>query len=169
MNFEYIVSELERGKEVFKSLFENTPEEVYKFKPVENKWCMLEVLCHLYDEEREDFRARAEYVLTHKDGFLPPTDVAGWVTSRKYIEQDYNSMLQKFLDEREKSLAWLRSLENPDWENYIVHPTHGNIPAKLFLITWPAHDYLHIRQIIKLKFDYLSKTENNNLDYAGEW
>jgi hypothetical protein len=41
--------------------------------------------------------------------------------------------------------------------------------AMLFLSNWLAHDYLHIRQIIKLKFDYLEKMTGEGLSYAGDW
>jgi hypothetical protein len=39
----------------------------------------------------------------------------------------------------------------------------------MFLHNWLAHDYLHIRQIIRIKYDYLKKTSGEILLYAGEW
>ncbi len=41
--------------------------------------------------------------------------------------------------------------------------------AKMFLSNWLAHDYLHIRQITKLKYDYLKQLTNEDLNYAGNW
>lgn len=29
--------------------------------PAPEKWCLLEIVFHLYDEEREEFRARVNY------------------------------------------------------------------------------------------------------------
>ena len=34
-----------------------------QWKQSENKWSMLEIICHLYDEEREDFRSRLAKIL----------------------------------------------------------------------------------------------------------
>ena len=39
----------------------------------------------------------------------------------------------------------------------------------MMLTNWLAHDYLHIRQIIKLKFDFLKDQSDEHLSYAGEW
>jgi len=41
--------------------------------------------------------------------------------------------------------------------------------AKFILANWLAHDYLHIRQITRLKYDYLQDIPNENLSYAGNW
>ena len=90
-------------------------------------------------------------------------------TQKKHKKMFYNNMLNKFLLKREQSIAWLNSLEDPKWENYFEHPKKGKLTAKFFLTNWLAHDYLHIRQIIKLKFDYLEHRSGEKLDYAGPW
>ncbi len=56
MNTKYIIDELKRNKIVFKDILEGLKKEVYLWKPNPEKWCVLEVVCHLYDEEREIFR-----------------------------------------------------------------------------------------------------------------
>jgi hypothetical protein len=78
-------------------------------------------------------------------------------------------MLEKFIKERESSLIWLKSLKNAIWDHSFEHPKLGTMSAKYFLNNWLAHDYLHIRQIIKLKFDYLDDRFKENLNYAGIW
>ncbi|MEM6429633.1 MAG: hypothetical protein AAF708_10365 [Deinococcota bacterium] len=40
--------------------------------------------------------------------------------------------------------------------------------AQFFLENWLAHDYLHMRQVVKLKYDYLT-ADGVNLIYAGTW
>ncbi len=45
----------------------------------------------------------------------------------------------------------------------------GTITAGMFLYSWLAHDYLHIRQITKIKYDYLGITAPDNIAYAGNW
>jgi hypothetical protein len=73
------------------------------------------------------------------------------------------------LAEREQSVKWLQSLTNPKWDNVHEHSKFGKMTAKMFLSNWLAHDYLHIRQITKLKYDYLKQLTNEDLDYAGNW
>ena len=169
MNEKYIIKELEQNCDIFKYLLYNIPKEKYFWKQNEKKWCLLEIICHLHDEECEDFRARVKYVLELPSEPPAPINPVGWVKERKYIEQDYNTMLTKFLNERKKSIAWLNQLNSPKWNNVYAHPELGELTAKMFLTNWLAHDYIHIRQIIKLKYDYLKQITNKNLDYAGEW
>ena len=85
------------------------------------------------------------------------------------MNQDYETMINKFVFERESSINWLQSLPSPNWENVHHHPKLGNMTAKMMLTNWLAHDYLHIRQIIKLKFDFLKDQADEHLSYAGEW
>jgi len=164
-----IPDELERNRRVFENLFRHKQKEEYLWRPAPEKWCLLEILCHLYDEEKEDFRARTKHTLETPKEPLPQIDPQGWVISRKYIEQDYGEKLNQFLKEREQSLEWLRSLSKPAWENYHKHPKFGKMTARMFLANWLAHDYLHIRQILNLKFQYLKNLTNEDLTYAGNW
>jgi hypothetical protein len=169
MNTRHIIGELQRNKTIFKDLLEGLPEELYLWRQNPQKWCLLEIICHLIDEEREDFRARVRRTLENPELPFNPIDPVGWVTARKYMERDYNSMLAEFFRERDDSIQWLDSLENPKWDNVHKHPTLGDMTAKKFFANWLAHDYLHIRQITKLKYDYLMSSTGEDLGYAGGW
>lgn len=169
MDYNKIIKELERSKATFKTLLEGLSEEQYTWKQNPDKWCLLEIVCHLYDEEREDFLVRTKLVLESPELPLPKIDPIGWVKERKYIEQNYSEKLKEFLSEREKSIEWLNSLQNPKWVNAYDHPRLGMMTAKLFLSNWLAHDYLHFRQITKLKFHYLKHLSGEDLTYAGNW
>jgi hypothetical protein len=164
-----IAEELKKNKEVFKALLKGIAPVQYIWRPQPEKWCLLEILCHLYDEEREDFRARVKQVLL--DPLLPlsPIDPQGWVTERFYIGQDYEKMLENFLSERDESVTYLRSLDDPKWDNTYDHPKLGLMPASMFLHNWLAHDLLHIRQITAVKYKYLEAHVSDSLSYAGEW
>lgn len=169
MDINRIIAELEKNKSVFKDLLENLPDEFYHWRESENKWNLLEVVCHLYDEERDDFRARVKSVLANPLEDLLPIDPSGWVTSRNYAEQNYDMKLNDFIIEREYSIAWLKQLKSPEWGNSHSHPKLGPLTAKMFLVNWLAHDYLHIRQIIRIKYEYLKITSGEILLYAGDW
>jgi hypothetical protein len=91
------------------------------------------------------------------------------VKSRDYINQNYEEVLEKFLQERKKSIEWLNSLKGPSWKNEYVHPSFGPMSAEFFLANWLAHDYLHFRQINVLKYKYLLFKTGVNLGYAGDW
>jgi len=169
MNHNFIISKLEFDSETFRNLFAGLSKEEYTWKPLPEKWCLLEIICHLYDEEREDFRARLKHTLETPNEPLPSIDPVGWVVSRKYMEQDFDNTVKKFLEERKQSITWLKSLQNPDWKYAYHHPKFGAMSAGMFLHNWLAHDYLHIRQVVGLKYQYLKSFSEERLDYAGEW
>ena len=169
MDYQKIFGELSKNKQVFSDLLQGVGKEQFNWKSRPEKWCLLEITCHLFDEEREDFRARLKHVLETPNDPLPSIDPVGWVTERKYLQQDYRGKLSSFLDERANSVAWLQSLNNPPWYNAYMHPKFGAMTAKMFLTNWLAHDYLHFRQITKLKYDYLQQVSGETLSYAGSW
>ena len=164
-----IINELDSNKNVFEALFSNVPKQMINWKDDPKRWSLLEIICHLYDEEAEDFKARTKSVLDDPRKALIPFDPVAWVEERKYADQNYTEMQFLFLERRKESIEWLRSLEHPNWKNVFNHPNLGEMSAELFLANWLAHDHLHIRQIIKLKFDFLKDVSGMKLNYAGDW
>lgn len=161
--------ELNRNSKIFEYLFLKIDSEEYLWKPSENKWCLLEILCHLYDEEREDFRARIKHIFENPKLPMKSIDPVSWVKDRNYIQKDYVKVLKGLLNERKKSIEWLINLDNPEWNKFYIHPKLGKMSAHMILTNWVAHDYLHIKQIVKLKYDYLKIITGENLFYAGVW
>jgi len=170
MNPQIIIDALERNKTVFQNLLQGIGKDQYLWKPAPDKWCLLEVIGHLLDEELLDFKPRITFTLKEQKGPLPKSvDPVGWAAGNNYLKKDYEETLKQFLVEREKSISWLKSLQSPSWSNYWEHPKYGPLTAGMFLCNWPAHDYLHIRQITRLQYQYLTNNYKESFLYAGEW
>lgn len=169
MDHRGIIRKLSDNRETFRSLFSGIKEEQQHWRPAAGKWNLLEVLCHLYDEEREDFRARLKHTLEAPALPLPAIDPQGWVNERNYSGKNFEEMLSLFLREREESVKWLNSLLDPSWNNVHIHPKFGEMSAEMFLANWLAHDFLHLRQILKLNYEYLRAKSEVRFDYAGDW
>ncbi len=169
MNSDYIFTQLENNKLVFEQLLKTASPDEYLWKPAHNKWCLLEIVCHLVDEEVFDFRARVKTALDEKKYPFFAIDPLGWVTSKKYMEQDYQAKVDEWIAERSESISWLKTLKNPDWESSFQHVDFGAVSAGHFLANWLAHDHIHIRQINRTKRAYLDSISKENLDYAGKW
>lgn len=169
MNLDYVIDRLEANAGIFESLTKGLNAEQAGWKPAPDKWSTLEVVNHLYDEEREDFRQRLELVLTDPTLAWPPIAPQEWVTTRAYSERDLDESLSNFLRERRKSLAWLRSLTLPNFESR--HEREGgSLSAGDLLASWLAHDFLHIRQLTRLHWQYLTAKANPfETKYAGPW
>lgn len=140
-----------------------------RWRPAPESWSMLEVICHLCDEEREDFRARLRHILDQAPGLPPETDPQGWVTARQYNQRALRGAVEQFMQERKASLDWLRTLRAPDWERAVEGP-FGRIAAGDMLAAWAAHDLLHLRQLVELRYAYLRQAAAPyRIDYAGRW
>lgn len=164
-----IIRELDRNKEVVVNLLEDITTEAALWKRDEKSWCLLEVICHLYDEEREDFRARFQHILEKAHEPFVPINPQAWVEDREYINQDFYERVLVWKMERQKSIDWLITLKNPNLDSTHHHPKLGPMSAKFMLANWLAHDYLHIRQIERIKYEYLAFRFQVDLNYAGNW
>jgi len=67
MNHLQIADELERNQVLIENLLRGKDSESYTWKKSPQQWSLLEIICHLYDEEQADFRARA--ILLYKNRF----------------------------------------------------------------------------------------------------
>lgn len=139
------------------------------WKPDANTWSVLEIINHLYDEEKEDFRVRLKIILETPELDWPPIDPAGWVVARHYNARKLEPSLDNFLDERTTSLAWLATMQAANWES-VYQAQFGAIRAGDMLTAWVTHDHLHMRQLVELlRSMVLEKTQPFEGQYAGEW
>jgi hypothetical protein len=145
-------------------------EEDARIKPDPQSWSILEVINHLYDEEREDFRQRLDLTLHQPEADWPPIDPDGWVTSRAYQQRDLQQSLGNFAAERQRSLAWLLALRDPDWSRTHTHPSGFVLSAGDLLGAWVAHDLLHLRQLVELRYHLATRhAQPYTVEYAGDW
>lgn len=165
----YYIERLSKNAGALENLARVGSEEQAKWKPSPEKWSILEVVNHLYDEERDDFRFRLDSLLHRPEKLWPPIDPQGWATERKYNERELDESLERFLEERRKSVEWLKEIKEPRLENIYEHP-QGAISAGDLLASWVAHDFLHVRQLARLHWQYLNSIcAPHRTAYAGEW
>ncbi|MEJ2666086.1 MAG: DinB family protein [Deinococcales bacterium] len=96
---------------VLEELITGVDDEQARWKPTPERWSILEVVNHLYDEERDDFRFRFQHLLERPDEPVPPIDPPRWAVERHYNERELGASLESFLNERRFSLAWLETLD----------------------------------------------------------
>ncbi len=169
MNLHFYIDRMAQSAAVISSLVQGVSPDQSRWKPAPDRWSLLEVINHLDDEERDDFRKRLDFLLHKPDQSPPPIDPPRWAVERKYNERELQESLERFLNERRSSLQWLHGLRNPHWEQIFQLP-HGPIRAGDLLASWAAHDLLHIRQLTRLQYEYLNRESTPYLtEYAGCW
>jgi len=169
MEFRSLFLELANTTETIRNLLAGINQKEAQYKPDKSTWSILEVTCHLYDEECEDFREHLDFILHRQHEEWHQIDPQRWVKLRKYNKQDFKIIQGNFFREREKSLVWLKGLKNVDW-NKTYKSQFGSMRAGDMFASWIAHDNLHIRQLVELRrarIEIISKPYR--VGYAGDW
>lgn len=165
-----LIRRLEHTPRAIEVLVSGLTGEEAAWKPAPEHWSILEVVCHLLDEEREDFRARLRSTL--EDPARPWIDLQldGIAERRGYNQRDLKKVVAELVAERNASMAWLRSLGSIDGSGAYVHPKWGPISAGDLLASWAAHDALHLRQIARRLHGLAARDAGaHKVAYAGDW
>src|SRR5688572_7721940 len=169
MEFETLYQELLNSTKMIVALLADISQDEAQIKPNPESWSILEVVCHLYDEEREDFREHLDFILHRQNEEWHQIDPQAWVTERNYNEQNFAEIQEKFFVERQKSLDWLMEMSNANWET-VYTSQYGSTTAGEMFACWVAHDNLHVRQLVELRRVKIENiTKPYNLEYAGDW
>lgn len=170
MNVEKMIRSLGRFGHMLPEVVREVTEDDVHWRPPSGAWSILEVVCHLGDEEEFDFGQRVRLTLTDASATWPPIDPEGWAIERHYNEGSMDDAVRRFVHLRNESVQWLRAEADPDWSATYEHPKFGPFRAGDILAAWVAHDYLHLRQISKRMFEMAARDAGEfSIRYAGEW
>ena len=170
MNATESLTHLARFPKILTALVDGMDDSIWRRKPASGNWSILEIVCHLRDEECEDFRTRLECTLADPIQNWPTIDPVAAAITRDYQGQSPAKVLREFLAERERSLRWLTSHDIFPLERAYSHPKIGPIAAGELLASWAAHDLLHVRQITKRIFEaHEVASQPYAIAYAGLW
>ena len=165
----YLKRQLALNRDRVAALARGISEDLARWKPDQESWSILEVICHLADEDEFDFPVRLQMILDKSEKTWPEIDPGRWVIEHKYSEADLFKTLNRYMGLRNEALAWLDSIENPDWD-IVYEAPFGEITAGDMFVSWVTHDLLHLRQLIELQRSYLvEQAKPYHLDYAGDW
>ncbi len=167
-SFERLVEQHALYPSVIQSFVRAVDIESMRARETEGRWSPLEILAHLLDEEREDFRPRAQAASA---GCRIDTkiDPVGWVTQRAYNAKDPEQVCGEFERERVRSCAWLGALDLGLLEASLEHPQLGRMRCGDFIAAWRMHDLLHLRQLSTALTVILARPLAEwRLDYAGQ-
>ncbi len=166
MELESIIDQLDRQGNAIAALAQGLTQAQADWQPGEEEWSVRQVLEHLVREEIRDFR---HYLA----GAFKSTAPALALTEDFEAEEGQHSLadlVALFTAERERSLAWLSALDEPDWDKAVEMPWGGTRHTGDILISWPAHDLLHLRQLVALRFGITAAAgAPYSVEYAGEW
>jgi len=170
LSTDYAAERLERSHASIQALLAGADAELARWRPDVNRWSLVEIACHLRDEERADFPVRFELLLSARDEPFAPIDPEGWAIERAYRSEDLARVLADWRVEREGRLAWLRGLGEVDLTRERVAPWGRPISAGDMLAAWVAHDGMHLRQMLGVLHARLgADAQPFGTEYAGTW
>ena len=170
MNAERCFRQLECFPAILSALVSDLTSDELRWRPAESDWSIVEILCHLLDEEVEDFRTRLRMTLEHPGESWPTIDPVQAAVVRQYRQQNATEILCRFIAERQGSLLWLRQLRTPDWSIQYHHPKLGVIHSGDLLSAWVAHDLLHLKQTTRRLYQRtVADAKPFGTEYAGDW
>jgi hypothetical protein len=120
-------------------------EAGWRARPAPAEWAPIEIVCHLRDEEAEDFGARVRAVLRGATAFAP-IDPERWAIERGYREADPGAALAALRASRAESLALLAGVV-PERLGARVERPAGALSGLDLLAAWVTHDRLHLTQL----------------------
>ena len=131
---------------VLESLLGGLDAETARTRPAPAEWSPVEIVCHLRDEETEDFGARLRVVLSSADNFVR-IDPERWAEERRYREASLEEALRVFRARREESLELLRSIAPEALDGSRSHGRLGRLSGLDLVAAWVAHDRIHLAQL----------------------
>jgi hypothetical protein len=120
--------------------------EMLDRRPGEKAWSQTEVLAHLADFETICFQARIETI--YRGLPVLPVNPDKRALDIPYAAMDPFKSLDRFIQDRERSLARIRQVSPGDLTRRAVHSEIGEITLANLLAEWASHDLGHIRQLI---------------------
>jgi hypothetical protein len=168
------LTELARFPRVLDALLTGLDDATWRVRPAPSEWSPVEIVCHLRDEEVEDFGARFRVIVDDGTSFVP-IDPERWATERCYADDDGPRALAAF---RERRAASIRVVDG------FAHSTLGLAPLRLvravehrrlghlsgldILAAWVEHDRLHLAQIAAtLARAWATRWAPLHTEYAG--
>jgi uncharacterized damage-inducible protein DinB len=138
--------ELARLPVILDAMLAELDEEAWRARPAANEWSPVEIVCHLRDEEVEDFAARVRVIVEGAEAFAR-IDPARWAVDRKYHEADPHAALSAFKERRASSLVFLAGVDPQRLTRAIEPPRLGRMSGLDLVAAWVTHDRLHLAQL----------------------
>jgi DinB superfamily len=159
--------ELARFPALLEGLVGDLDEATWRARPEPGEWAPVEIICHLRDEEAEDFSARVRVILEGGARFAP-NDPERLAVDRRYHQANPLSALAAFRAQRMTSLELLGSVVPDRLLGTAERPGGGRLSGLDLLASWVAHDRLHLQQLAgTLARRWADRWAPLQVEYAG--
>jgi hypothetical protein len=128
------------------ALLSDLDDALWRARPAPAEWAAVEIVCHLRDEESEDFGARVRVVMDGGTAFAP-IDPARWAVERGYLKDDPRAAFSALKQRRRDNLAYLVLVDPARLTHVVDQPRLGRMSGLDLVAAWVTHDRLHLAQL----------------------
>jgi hypothetical protein len=129
------------------ALLTDLDDTMWRARPLPNEWSLVEIVCHLRDEEAEDFGARVRVTVEGGTAFVP-IDPERWAVDRRYRDDDPHAALALLKQRRVENLAFLATVDAKRLTHDVELRGAGRLSGLDLLAAWVTHDCLHVTQLV---------------------
>ena len=160
-------AELAQLPAILDALLAGLDEEAARVRPAPAEWSPVEIICHLRDEEVEDFGARLQVIVSGAGDFTR-IDPERWVEERRYRQASLRTELDALRLRRQATLDLLASLSPDTLSRSRTHRRLGRLSGLDLLAAWVAHDRIHLSQLAAtLARNWAQRWAPLRAEYAG--
>lgn len=160
-------AELGRLPAILDALLAGLDVEGARVRPAPGEWSPVEIICHLRDEEVEDFGARLQVIVSGAGDFAR-IDPERWAEERRYREASLPAELSALRVRRQATLELLASLSPDALDGSRIHRRLGRLSGLDLLTAWVTHDRIHLAQLAAtLARNWAQRWAPLRAEYAG--
>jgi hypothetical protein len=165
---EFLLKNLEEGRDVFLRSFAGLSEVQLHFKPQPDRWSIADCIEHIVLAEDAMYaKATQGAANPNGDSLDPEKDerfTAAVVARRRRVDApepmrpasrfaSADAARQKFLEHRERAIGYARECSEDVRHLFAMHPLLGEIDCYRFLLLLALHPARHAAQIEEIKSD----------------
>jgi DinB superfamily len=144
-----IVDALERAPSIIVPLVRDVPSDVLKRRPAPRRWSAHEHACHLavvhtlfFDRLDQMLATPMPVIRSYLPDQAEPDDML--------MQMDLDRALERFVADRARLVARLRTLTESDWQRSAIHEEYNEYSVFIMFRHMTLHDFLHGYRIEEL-------------------
>lgn len=143
---EDLISALGSSPRIVERLLRVFPKERLDDRPDPDRFTPREVIAHLADWEHVILdRVRVANLRPGSAG--PVEDPSERALSHHYGDKDVFHEAEVFESRRRTTIDYLGELNEVDWKKTFIHPEHGDISIRNYMVNIIEHDMYHLDQL----------------------
>lgn len=144
----YVLTALAGTPDVLEKLLQGlaSNDPIWDYRPEPQRFTLREILAHLADWD-PIFRARLIRTVKEHEPALDDIDEGQVAIDRDYAHQDPIANLKRLRQGREATTAFLRGLNDEDWDRAATKPPIGRVTVESQVALIVGHDGYHTQQI----------------------